>query len=227
MPSQIGTLQESSLHAALKQWYAGPGDLLETPLAGYFIDIRRQDVLIEIQTRNFSAIRKKLAALLDEYKLRLVYPVAQVKWVIRTDIRGEKVLSRRKSPKKGRFEEAFYELVRIPDMILNPHFSLEILLIEVEEFWRPDGQGSWRRKHWSIADRRLVRVISSRIFEQAEDLLALLPSDLPGTFTTKELSFALGKPYSLGGKMAYCLRQMGMIEVTGKRGNAYLYSIRG
>ncbi len=225
MQSKIGILQESSLHAALKEWYARPGDVLETPVGGYLIDILHQDLLIEIQTGNFHNIRRKLAALLEGHSVRLVFPLAQTKWIVRTDISGNQVLSRRKSPKKGRLEEAFFELVRIPDMINHPRFSFEIILIEVDEFWRPDGRGSWRRKRWSISDRRLVRVISTHRFDQAEDLLGLLPKDLPDPFTGKELSSSLGRPYSLGGKMAYCLRQMGMLEITGKRGNAYLYTI--
>jgi hypothetical protein len=227
MPTQIGVLKESSLHAALKKWYARPGDVLETPVEGYLIDIQHQELLIEIQTGNFYHIRRKLAALLEGHTVRLVFPLAQTKWIVRTDISGKQILSRRKSPKKGRLEESFFELVRIPDMINHPRFSFEIILIEMDEFWRPDGRGSWRRKHWSISDRRLGRVISTHRFNRAEDLLSLLPKDLPDPFTSKQLSSSLGRPYSLGGKMAYCLRQMGMLEIIGKRGNAYLYSIHG
>ena len=225
MTTDIGSLQESSLHAALKEWYARPEDEIESPVAGYLIDILHQDLLIEIQTGSFHRIRQKLSVLLENYAVRLVYPLAQTKWIVRTDVSGETILSRRKSPKKGRLEESFFELVSIPDMILHPHFSFEIIIVEIDEFWRPDGRGSWRRKHWSISDRRLVKIISTHLFNRADEFLSLLPKDLPDPFTSKELSMALGRPYSLGGKMAYCLRQMGMIEVIGKRGNAYLYSV--
>jgi len=57
-PHYIGTLNEKSLHADLKKWYTQPGDQLEVPLDGYYIDIVRDDMLIEIQTRNFSSIKK-------------------------------------------------------------------------------------------------------------------------------------------------------------------------
>jgi len=56
----IGTLKESSLHAKLKEWYRKPGDRLEVPIDGYLIDIVHSDLLIEIQTQNFSAIKKNL-----------------------------------------------------------------------------------------------------------------------------------------------------------------------
>ena len=35
----VGTLGEKSLHAALKQWYKQPGDILEEMVDGFFIDI--------------------------------------------------------------------------------------------------------------------------------------------------------------------------------------------
>ena len=50
----IGTLNEGSLHAALKLWYADPGDLVEHPVDGYVIDLVRDDLLIEVQTGGFA-----------------------------------------------------------------------------------------------------------------------------------------------------------------------------
>ena len=61
--SNIGTMQERSLHAALKSWYAAPGDRLEQLVDGFIVDICRGDLLIEIQTRNLASIKRKLAAL--------------------------------------------------------------------------------------------------------------------------------------------------------------------
>ena len=58
----LGEAAEESLHAALKKWYAQPGDAIEVPLEGFHIDLVRGDLLVEIQTRNFFAIKRKLAA---------------------------------------------------------------------------------------------------------------------------------------------------------------------
>ena len=79
MPNTIGTLNEKSLHAALKQWYARPDDLIEVSVDGFTVDIVRGDLLIEIQTRNLSAIKRKLMTLVEQHPVRLVYPVAQDK----------------------------------------------------------------------------------------------------------------------------------------------------
>jgi hypothetical protein len=220
-------LKESSLHAALKEWYARPGDQFEVPVDGFVIDILRDALLIEIQTRNFSALKAKLARLVERYPLRLVYPVAKEKWIVRLDPTGGRQLSRRKSPRRGTVEHLFLELVRIPALVNHPNFSLEVILTKEEELWRDDGQGSWRRKGWSIADRRLLDVVQSVPLNNPADFLALLPETLPRPFTTRDLARSLGQPAYLAGKMAYCLRRMGAIETIGKRGRSYLYMDTG
>jgi hypothetical protein len=219
----IGLLQETSLHAALKTWLALPGDRFEAPVDGYVIDILREGLLIEIQTGNFSALKTKLPRLVQSYPVRLVYPIAQEKWILRLAPDGEKALSRRKSPRKGALEHLFLELVRIPELILHPNFSLEVLLTREEEIWRDDGRGSWRRKGWSIADRRLVSVVRSTVLEDPQDFRRLLPHSLPRPFTTRELAAEIRQPAYLAGKMVYCLRKMGVLHAAGKRGRAWLY----
>ena len=59
----IGLMNENALHAAVKDWCALPGDRLEVPVDGYVVDVVRDGLLIEVQTRNLAAIRDKLRAL--------------------------------------------------------------------------------------------------------------------------------------------------------------------
>ncbi len=221
----IGTLKEHSLHAAIKDWYARPGDRLEEKVDGFVIDIVRGDLHIEIQTRNFSAIKRKLRKLVEDHLVRLVHPIPQTKWILRQE-RDGRLISKRKSPKRGRLEHLFAEMVRIPDLLTHPNFSIEVLLTQEEEILRNDGRGSWRRKGWSIYDRRLVGIVDQVEFHSPEDLLPLLPNSLPFKFTNKELSKALGIRLNLAQKMTYCLRKMDALEVNEKRGNAYLYSLK-
>src|SRR5215813_1057837 len=142
--SGIGLLNEKPLHASLKQWYARPGDRFEVPVGGFVIDIVRDDLLIEIQTRNFASISSKLSKLTRSYEVRLVYPVVQEKWIVRMGTDGAGSFVRRKSPKRGRLEDLFWELVSIPQLLANPNFSLEVLMIREEEVRRYDG----KRKRW-------------------------------------------------------------------------------
>lgn len=220
----IGTLGEKQLHSALKAWYARPGDRLEGMVDGFHIDIVRNRLLIEIQTTNFSSQRDKLNKLTKKHRVRLVFPVAQEKWIVRLAENSVRCLGRRKSPKKGHLLHLFEELVSIPKLIKNQNFSLEILLIREEEIRRDDGQGSWRRKGWSIADYRLLEVVSRHVFRRPSDFLTLIPKELPYPFSTRELAQGIGQPRWLAQKMTYCLRNVGVIQVVGKRGNAVLYS---
>ncbi len=222
-PSKIGTLGETSLHAALKRWYAQPGDQFEVPVDGFIVDIVRQDLLIEIQTSDFASIKPKLNRLLQNHRVRLVHPISQQKWIIHLGADEQTPSSRRKSPKHGSVLDVFTELVRFPELVTHRNFSLEVLLTRQEELWRDDGQGSWRRKRWSISDRRLVEVVKCYNLDSPADFKTLLPPNLVQPFTTLELSLGLSVPRYLAQKMAYCLHAMGALERVGKRGKAYLY----
>ncbi len=228
MPKQtrqptIGLLAEGSLHAALKERLAQPGDRFEAALEGYVIDILRDDLLIEIQTRHLYAMRRKLTKLLAGHAVRLVHPIAAEKWIVRVDA-DDRPLSRRKSPKRGQVLDAFKELVRVPDLLTHPNFTLQVLLIQEEEVWRDDGQGSWRRKGWSRADRRLLDVVTARTFGDPGDYLALLPANLAQPFTNRELAAAAGCSPALAGKITYTLRGLDVLTLSGKRGRALEFS---
>ncbi len=225
----IGTLRETSLHAALKTWYARPGDEVEASVEGYQIDLRRGAQLIEIQTRNFAALKRKLTQLVERHPVRLVHPIAQEKWIVRLGRDGVTPLTRRKSPKRGRVDQLFAELVSFPELVAHPNFTLEILMTQEEEILRPVGRGngrraSWRRKGWQICDRRLLGVVDQVVLASPADFLMFLPDALPQPFTSRDLATTANQPLDLTQKITYCLRKMGVIESTGKLGGALLYT---
>ena len=92
----VGTLREKPLHADLKRWYCHPGDTFEQPVDGFVVDVVRGDLLIEIQTRSFSSIKRKLTALLPHHHVRMVHPIAVEQWIVKVDDTGE-ILSRRRA----------------------------------------------------------------------------------------------------------------------------------
>jgi uncharacterized protein YbaR (Trm112 family) len=221
---RIGTLNEGPLHEAIKKWYARPKDKFEVPVEKSVVDIVRGKQLIEIQTRNFSAIRRKLEKLLVNHKVRLVYPIAEGKWIIKEPKDVKDKAARRRSPKRGCYEDVFNELIRIPHLLINPNFSLELLLIEEEEVRRYDGFRGWRRGFWVTEERRLLTVVESRVFNNAADIVAFLPEKLREPFTVKDVTAATLKPRRLARKMVYCLNKCHCIEQSGKSGNAILYT---
>jgi hypothetical protein len=157
----IGLLNEKPLHASLKQWYARPGDQFEVPVDGFVIDLVRDDLLIEIQTRNFFSIKSKLTKLTRSHQVRLIYPIVQEIWIVRSSADGRGSM-RRKSPKRGRIEDLFWELVSIPQLLSNPNFSLEVLMIRQEEVRRYEKKRRWRRKGWVVEGRELLDVLDQR-----------------------------------------------------------------
>jgi len=219
----INTLNEKSLHASLKQWYARPDDHLEAPVDGFIIDIVRGNRLIEVQTRNFSAIKRKLTSLVESHPVRLVYPIEREKWIVKLPVNGQDHPSRRKSPKRGKVEDVFFELVRVPKLIAHRNFSLEVLLIQAEEARRFDGRRGWRRDGWVTHERRLLDVVETIHFEKPIDFANLLPDHLENTFTTADLAQCKNISRVLAQKMVYCLHQMALIERVGKRRNAHVY----
>jgi hypothetical protein len=222
--NRIGTLSESSLHAAIKQQLRRPEDRLEIPVAGYMIDLVRGTTLVEVQTGSFHQIRPKLENLLQEHIVEVVYPITQDKWIVRVSSEGE-LIRRRKSPKHGQWMDAFAELVYITDWITHPNFRLTLLKIQEEEIWRDDGEGSWRRRYWSIADRRLLEITDTLPLSEPDDYARLLTADLKVPFTTRELSDACGCRIRLAQQAAYTLFHAGMLKRDGRRGRSHLYHL--
>ena len=220
----IGTLNENSLHAEIIAYLAQPGDILESELEGYRIDIHRGNQVIEVQTAHLGKLTRKVQALAESHQVEVVYPIHKLKYIHRVNAEGETV-SRRRSPKQGKLAHAFDELVYAPDLIDHPNVSLTLMLIESEEIWQDDGQGSWRRKYWSIAERNLIKVHSQHRYQQPMDLLDLLPRSLPAPFTNRQLADLLKIPARLAGKITYTFRKMGLVTVAGKDGRANLFSI--
>jgi hypothetical protein len=221
----INRYNESTLHQQLKRWVAPPGSLFEVAVDGFVIDVVTDDQrLIEVQTASFGHMRRKLAALLDDHPMTIVYPVAEKRWLVKLTAEGEHI-ERRKSPRRGHMAHLFSELVYLPDTLTHPNLSLMVVMIHDEEIRVDDGKGSWRRKRMSIRDRHLLEVIATQTFATPADLLQLLPPDLPPAFTTADLAAGLKQPRRIAQRMAYCLHRLELIQRQGKKGRAYLYAL--
>jgi hypothetical protein len=217
-------MPESSLHQALKDRYTRTSeDRQEVYVDGYQIDVVRGDLLVEVQTGSFTHLKAKLANLLPNHHLLLVHPIPVDKWIVRLNAAGDRAASRRKSPRHGRVETAFRELVRIAPYLNHPNLHLEVILTREEEILQNDGHGSWRRKGWSIVDRRLLEVVQVVTLYEEKDFCQFISASCPQPFTSRELAQALQVPTYLGYKIVYCLSAMHLLELAGQRGRARLY----
>ena len=218
----IGTLNEKPLHASLKAWVAEPGDQFEVRIGRFVADIVRGSQLIEIQTGSTSPLKRKLNALLKHHAVHLVIPIARQKTIITIDDEGQ-VVSSRKSPKRGELLDVFHQLVSIRELLGDANFSVEALLIHVEEVRRPRTTRKRRWKEWEVHERRLIEVFDHVTFHHPGDFLAAIPADLEEPFTTADLARATGRPRRVSQQIAYCLREMGALTVIDRKKSGVLY----
>jgi len=220
--SGIGVLREGPLHAAIKAALAEPGDRLEVPVGRYVIDLVRADgELVEIQTGGFGPLAPKLDRLLDEHRVRIVYPVAAERRIVRVDEQGE-VLSSRRSPRRATMVDVFDRLVTFPSLLAHPNLTLEVLLSR-EDHIRGPGPVTTRRRTKDPGERRLVEVLDRVVLTSPADVLAALPPLPEEPFSTRELRALLGCSTVLSQRVVYCLRLMELVEAAGRRGRTPLY----
>lgn len=215
---------ETSLHRDLKALYAGETDRREVRWGEFRIDVVRADELVEIQHGSLSAIRGKVARLLERHRVRVVKPIVIEKRLIKCRRRGAEVVDERRSPKRGSIWELFHELVYFVRVFPHPRLTLEVPLVEVEE-WRYPGHGRrrrWRRDDFQVEDRKLLSVREVHRFHTPADLAALAPAALPSPFHTGDLAAAIDVDRWFAQRIAYCLLHTGAAQLVGKRGNARL-----
>lgn len=222
---------ETSLHRDLKRLYADPSDPRTEVRHGRFrIDAIRGVELVEIQHGSLAAIRDKTRALLADHPVRVVKPLAARKLLIKRSLADGPIVSRRLSPKRAGALDIFDELVYFTKVFPHPRLTLEVVLVEIEE-WRRPGHGRrrrWRVDDFIVEDQKLAAVIDTFTLRSAADLRALierqpLGRQLPRRFDTAKLADALGVTRWFAQRIAFCLRETGAVRQAGKQGNALVY----
>jgi hypothetical protein len=216
---------ETSLHRQLKERYAAEGGLTEQRLGRYRIDVVRGQQLVEIQLASLSAIRDKIKVLLKKHDVLVVKPIIIRKHLVKRKREGGQVVSRRRSPKQRTLLDVFEELVHFTRVFPHKRLTLEVLLVEIEE-WRYPGHGRRRRyrdNDHEIEDQHLLEVHAVHEFRSATDLCRMLPSGLPQPFHTGHIADGLSVDRWIAQRMAYCLRNTGALKQVGKLRGAWLY----
>lgn len=223
--NSIGTLNESPLHAVLKLYCEPRHELHEIDVGGYVADIANEQGCIEIQTRNFRAMKKKLSRLLEQSVVTLVYPVAGVKWVLWIDTESGEVTPRRKSPKKWQPAHVFYELYEIRDLLSHPNFRLKVMVLELEEYKYLDGWDKTKKRNATRATRVPLNILDEIDVTCPDDLTLLLP-ELPRQFTTADVAKSGALSDSSAQKTVRLLTELGITARVGKKGRRFLYEIK-
>lgn len=241
----INTLNESSLHRALKTIYSlDNNSKTEEQVSQWICDIvQNENVIIEIQTANVSSLKNKIKSLLKMGKtVKIVHPVVISKTIKTSDIYGT-IISTRKSPKKESIYSIFRQLTGITEFLLHENFILEIPQISIIEHRLKTSQAQQSKnkkrrflKDWQKTDKELKEIFTISTFSKKEDYLNLLPQykeqnkELCNNFTAKQTASLLKqKINAAAAKNTHCmlwvLKKAGMIQETLKIKNEKHYKI--
>lgn len=221
----IGTLSEKTVHAVLKNYYAPDTDMHEIPIEGFVADIYTGFEIVEIQTRSFGAMRRKLAAFLPLYPVTVVYPIPHVKWLSWIDEATGEASPKRKSPKKGNPYQAFIELYKIRPYLSDANMKFRIDLIDMEEYRLLNGWSRDKKKGSDRYDRIPLRLVEEVCIDRREDYMQFIPADIPEIFTTKEFAACAKIPVRLAQTVLLILTDLAIVKRVGKQGKSYLYRI--
>ena len=221
----IGTLQEKTVHAILKDYYAPDKEMQEIPIDGYVADIFTGTEIIEIQTANFNKMRSKLDCFLPDYPVTIVYPVPGIKWLCWIDEATGECSKPRKSNVKGSVYRAFYELYKIKSYLPDPNLHLCFPILELEEYRLLNGWSKDKKKGSCRYDRIPKALLDEIRFDRVEDYVQLIPYDLPEPFTAAEFGKAVKERREIAANVLHILHYLHVLERCGKIGNAYTYRV--
>ena len=214
----IGTLNERSVHAVLKRYIEPDADYHEVPVGRFFADIARDGVICEIQTSRIYSLSEKLRHFLEHSDVILVTPQILRRHTLRVEPATGEILSRRLSPRRGRKTDILGALVPIASWLSHPGLSLWIPFLDVCDV-RLAWEKGRRGEKTDTVPEDLVDAVFAR---EPADLLSLLPSPLPESFTVKELASFAGIPPASAQGAARLFYETGLFRRE-KEGRAFRY----
>ncbi len=225
IPEQgIGTLGEKSLHAVLKRYYQPDESLHERKIGRMAADAVLPDgSILEIQTRSFSSLKKKLPLFLACANVHLVAPVVQKKWVCWLNPETGEIVSRRRSPKQYFPIDLARELSSIREFLLHPGLTVHFPLLEAEEYRLLNGWGNEGKRGSTRYERIPLKLLDEWVMKVPSDYASLFPDGLSNIFTVKQLQKSARISNMCAYSAAAIFRELHLIEEVGKEGRARLY----
>lgn len=223
-PNGIGTLKEKTLHAVLKNFYEPDISFQEVKIGKFVADIHHGNEVIEIQTRNFNSMRKKLDKFLELYPVTIVYPIVYTKRIYWIDETTGEVSAGRKSPKRGTFYDAFYELYKIKTYLNNPNLHICLTLVDAKEYRVLNGYGKDKKKGAARYDRIPVALVDELYIGSKAEYCRLLPASLPAIFSVKDYAKHANIKIRYAQLAINIFKYIGIIEQSGKSGRSFLYN---
>ncbi len=221
----VGTQNEKLIHAALKNYYAPFSDEQEIKIGGFFADAVCEDGIFEIQTRQLYKLKEKLRTFLEFSRVTVVYPSPCVLGTVYINEQSGEIVKEVKPRKMNSLLKTFEEIYSIREVLNNENLRIIIARLDVQKRVYFNGEipdmRSRRERKKCRAEKFPLKLCNEIILETVYDYTKFLPDGLPEEFTKKE--FCAASSESGSSLRLEILRTVGVIEKTGKKGNAYLY----
>ncbi len=221
----IGTQSEKLVHLTLKYYLEPDESAHEVKVGRYTADIFRKETgeILEIQTRAFERLKKKLEAFVPKYPVTVVFPCVRTKYLAWVDPETGEISKRRRSPRKGQIQDVLPELYRLGEDLFLPRLTLMILMMDVEEDRLLDGWSHDKKRGSHRMERLPLSIEEPVILSDIKEFAVFLPEGLPETFTRETLMKALHLQGRKGGNAITVLERTGVIERIGKEGRKLLF----
>lgn len=225
--AQIGTYREKSIHAGLKKLLDPDESHYEVKLGRYIADLFDGRRVTEIQTRSFYKMKSKLDAFLADTDripdgVRLIFPATGEKHVYWVGESGE-ITGGRKSPKHWGKQDVFRELYAIRGYLSHPRLSVEMIVVNYDEFRRLDGWSRDKKSGSTKIDRVPTSFGERIVLSSEEDYASLIPASLPEFFTISDYAKASHLKQNAAGQALIVLRSVGAVTVMPDTGRKLLY----
>lgn len=221
--ASIGEYKEKAIHFILKNYFEVDSNKMEVKIDGKVCDILNEYGIIEIQTRNFERLRKKIEIFLKNNELTIVYPIINNKRITWLNSKNDSDYNRM-SPLHMNLFSSFKELYKIKEFLKNEHLHFCFVIMDVLEFKNLDGFGLDKKKKASSFNKIPLEIIESVYFENYKEFIKIFNDD-EGEFTSKTL--AKKKKIKLK-DMQIALNVLNYLEIVtriGCEGRNYLYKV--
>lgn len=219
--STIGTLNEKTIHNALKCYYCSELDH-EAKIGSFYADGAGENGLYEIQTASFSKLERKLSKMIRAAHVTVVYPYPKIVHNFSINEQTGEVLSS-STRRNFSLSKFFLELYRIKTFLTNPNLTICIAQLEIEQKTFYKDSRKIRRKGMK-KEKIPKRYIKEIRLDDKTDYLEFLPDRLPAEFTKKELHKLLSATDP--SIMLEILEYVGAVSRIGKRGRETVYTVR-
>lgn len=219
--STIGTLNEKTIHNALKCYYCSDIDH-EAKIGAFYADGAGEGGIYEIQTASFSKLGRKLTKMLRVCHVTVVYPYPKIVHNYSVNEQTGEVLSS-SMRRNSSLSKLFLELYRIKAFLTNPNLTICVAELEIEQktYYKDERRIRYKGMKKEKTPKRYIKEIR---LDSKTDYIDLLPCGLPAEFTKKELHKLL--PATDPSLMLEILEYVGAVSRSGKRGKSTVYVIR-